>query len=851
MILRRIAVLGLLPTIVLLAGGLADLKKGFEKPPQDARIMVRWWWFGPAVTHAELERELLAMKQGGVGGVEIQPVYPLMLDDAAKGVRNLPYLSPEFLDAVGFTARRGRELGLRVDLTVGSGWPYGGPHIPLGLAAGRVRVEKTADEVKLHEGEEVIARFPEQRLTFISSHTKQMVKRAAYGAEGYVLDHYSRAALDRHLRVVGEPQLKMFGPTPPDNVFCDSLEVYGSDWTPALLDEFQKRRGYDLKPLLPALVGDLDEKSGAIRNDWALTLTELLEDNFLKPANAWAREHKTMFRAQVYGTPPATIASQQYVDQADGEQTFWKTLSATRWAASANHLLDRPVTATETWTWLHSPSFAANPLDVKAEADRHWLQGVNHMIAHGWPYSPAAAGRPGWALYAAAVFNDSNPWYVVMPDLAAYLQRMNWLLRQGKPVSDVALYVPVGDARARFTAGTGRVALDRMLGEVMGREIIPQVLAAGYSFDAVDDGLLDKALDGRYKAVVLAHVERIPLASLQKLARFADSGGVVLAVGKRTSLATGYQGFEEQSRQVRQLAERLFDGAAAQGRSVAGDQELGASLQKLVLPDVVFSPADPEMGFAHRSVDGAEVYFVANTSNHVYKGKLRCRAASARAEWFDALTGKTRPVELPELELAPYESRVLVFSPEAAGARPGPAREARVVEVATGWRVRFESLQRAITMDTLRSWTDDVETRFYSGTATYEKEVTLDLPKGAEVELDFGAGTPTAGRDRQNGMRAFLAAPVRDAAVVYVNGKRAGAVWTTPFRLDISEFARSGTNSLRILVANTALNLLAEKGEPDYSAVTAKFGERFQMQDMRNMKPEPAGLLGGVRVVIR
>jgi hypothetical protein len=35
--------------------------------------MMRWWWFGPAVTRAELEREMRAMKDGGIGGFEKQP----------------------------------------------------------------------------------------------------------------------------------------------------------------------------------------------------------------------------------------------------------------------------------------------------------------------------------------------------------------------------------------------------------------------------------------------------------------------------------------------------------------------------------------------------------------------------------------------------------------------------------------------------------------------------------------------------------------------------------------------------------------------------------------------------------
>jgi hypothetical protein len=110
---------------------LAELKRSFEHPPDDSRIMMRWWWFGPAVTKTELEREMRLMKEGGIGGFEVQPVYPLTLDG------NLTYLSPEFLDALRFTSVKARELGLRMDLTPASGWPYGGPHIPITKAGER------------------------------------------------------------------------------------------------------------------------------------------------------------------------------------------------------------------------------------------------------------------------------------------------------------------------------------------------------------------------------------------------------------------------------------------------------------------------------------------------------------------------------------------------------------------------------------------------------------------------------------------------------------------------------------------------------------------------------------------
>ena len=83
-----------------------ELERLFQNPPDDSKIMVRWWWFGPAVTRAELEREMRVMKEGGIGGFEVQPVYPLLPDDPAIGIKNLPFLSDEHIDALRFVAAK-------------------------------------------------------------------------------------------------------------------------------------------------------------------------------------------------------------------------------------------------------------------------------------------------------------------------------------------------------------------------------------------------------------------------------------------------------------------------------------------------------------------------------------------------------------------------------------------------------------------------------------------------------------------------------------------------------------------------------------------------------------------------
>jgi hypothetical protein len=157
---------------------------------------------------------------------------------------------------------------------------------------------------------------------------------------------------------------------------------------------------------------------------------------------AWAAKKGVRFRIQNYGVPPAALSSARHCRHRRRRGIRVASAVDGAVASSAAHLFNKPVASSEAWTWLHSPAFRATPLDLKAEADLHFISGINQLIGHGWPYSPPAAGSPGWMFYAAGAFTDKNPWWPVMPDVARYLQRVSFLLRQGEPVADVALYAP-------------------------------------------------------------------------------------------------------------------------------------------------------------------------------------------------------------------------------------------------------------------------------------------------------------------------------------------------------------------------------------------------------------------------
>jgi len=876
---------------------IAVVQQYFLAPPDDARPMMRWWWFGPAVTKPELEREILAMKAGGIGGFEIQPVYPMALDDRAKGFRNLPYLSDDFIDAVRFASSVARTNGMRVDMTLASGWPYGGAHVPIDEASARLKVvekylapgEGSLSTPALENGEKFLAVFvgngnakqydagglkqihfsagekrldvaasskPQVVVFYIASRTGQQVKRAAVDANGFVLDHFSKAAVEDHLNTVGDRLMQAFGDTPPYAVFSDSLEVYGADWTDDLPAEFEKRRGYDLIPLLPDLTSGTDEVSAEVRHDWGLTLTELVNERYLTPVDGWAKAHGTRFRSQTYGHPAVSLSSNSLVALPEGEGPQWDRFSYTRWATSASHLYGRPITSAETWTWLHSPAFRATPLDMKAEADRFFLEGVNQLVGHGWPYTPPEVAEPGWSFYAAAVFNDHNPWWSVMPDVMKYMQRVSYLLRQGKAANDVAIFLPNDDAYSQFAMG--KVSLSDNMPKYITPALTQQVLATGHNFDYIDAEAIQK-VGIPYSVLILPHVERLSPETLKLIEEYVLHGGKVIVDGSVPDHAPGFEHAAEVSATVKTASREMMKQSDVQ--FVVDDGGVGVVLAGMAKPDVQLSPLATDIGFIHRQLDDADIYFIANTDNKTVTTNAVFRSTRKFVSRWNPVTGESVTLGSAKvaLHLAPYESVIVIFSDIEIGKHkvaPG-VHESVLADLTADWVVHFPAIGSTPAfekrMDATHSWTDDPKVEFFSGRATYKKTVFLtsaDLDGAKTLKLDFGEGTPVAADPAvKSGMRALLEGPIREAAVVTINGQRVGSLWNAPYVLDVTQYLHAGDNQIEIEVANTAVNLLAGREPLDFRLLNARYGERFTPMGMDTMKPLPSGLLGTVRLM--
>jgi hypothetical protein len=863
----------------------ANLRQRFANPPDDAKPMVRWWWFGIAAEKPEILRELQQMKADGMGGAELAFEYPQIVDDPARGLINELFLSPAMLDNVAYAQTAARKMGLRIDVTLGSGWPYGGPATPLAEAAGRLRVLEIAipanttklPAFQLEEGESPIsislvdgepkhwnpataqtlalaqtANVPpgatsRTALIFVAGHTRQTVKRAAVGAEGWVLDPFSREAVATHLKSVGEPLLNAFGATPPYAIFSDSLEAYGADWTPDLPAEFRKRRGYDLLPHLPELVSGETAAADKVRHDWGKTLTELVDENYLAQINTWAIAHHTKFRSQTYGDPAVSLSSQRLVALPEGEGPQRRAFSTLRWASSANHLFGNDVTSAEAFTWLHSPVFRATPLDMKAEVDLHFLIGVNQIICHGWPYSPPQVGEPGWSLYAAAVFNDHNPWHPVMPDVARYIQRVSSLLRQGEPANQVALLLPTDDAWATFSPGNATVTgeMERLISP----GLMSAILGAGYNVDFIDAEAVER-LGIHYPMLVVPPTDRIPATTLQKIQQYVAGGGKVISVGRAPSLDDEGQA----TAQVTSLARQLFD--VSKSTFVAGEAGLEAALHKAATPDLQLSASKDEIGFIRRKLPDADLYFVANTSNQPVSVRATFSTTHKFGEQWDPDTGTAVPAQViatdMPFELAPYGSAIFVFSDSPSSESAQHRRIVQVADLSADWSVTFPSLGKSENERVLSDWISDPATKFYSGVGVYQRDFLLKSPLSGATFLEVDGGAPLiapAATHPSPGMRAWYDPPIREAAMVFINGHRAGSLWHPPYSLAVGPYLKSGENHIEIRVFNTAINAWAALPPHDYKPLIAKYGDRFQMQDLDQLHPVSSGLLGTVHLI--
>lgn len=510
---------------------------------KEMKPWTRWWWMGSAVNEQELKWHLEAFAEKGFGGVEIAPIY------GAKGYEQeyVSYLSPRWMELLKYLVSKSDSLGLGVDMTNGTGWPFGGPHIGADLAAARLviqdyKLSPTSEPLVLQIADEkqyalgvvkliaVTAYGPHGEIQELSDRvdgdvlnwkpsegewqvfaafngrTRQQVKRAAPGGAGYTFDHFSKDALGQYLArfdsvFAGDvPGVRAF--------FNDSYELFGASWGADFEKEFEVRRGYSLTPYLRELAGGGDEEVRArVKADYRETMSELLIERFSTRWTAWTNEKGAVSRNQSHGSPANLLDVYATVDIPEIE-TFGATYFPIKgffWdegyvkqadhnelflkmAASAANISGKKLVSSESFTWL-GEHFRVPLSQAKPEAEQLFLSGVNHIFYHGSTFSPKDAPWPGWLFYASVHFAPSNSFWEHIEGLNTYITRCQSILQGGTAANDVLVYWPIYDTWHNPDG------LDKMMSvhgsrEWLNSEQMKQLQAKGYSFDFVSDALL-------------------------------------------------------------------------------------------------------------------------------------------------------------------------------------------------------------------------------------------------------------------------------------------------------------------------------------------------------------------------
>ncbi|WP_019986588.1 glycosyl hydrolase [Rudanella lutea] len=845
----------------LLSSTLAFAQPG-PAPGQTAKPWTYWWWLGSAANEKDITGQLEQFAKAGLGGVHIIPIY------GVKGAESafIPFLSKRWLDVFAHTVREGKRLGLGVDLTTGTGWPFGGPGVSEAHAA---------KAWKLIDG----------KLTAVP--TRQQVKRPAPGGAGPVIDYFSRAAIDAYL-VRFDSTLNNL-PQRPRAVYNDSYEVFGANWSDDFLAQFQKRRGYDLQSQLAAFLDTTGTDAGIrVHQDYHQTLSELLHDGFTRQWTDWARRQKYLTRHQAHGSPGNLIDLYTLADipetesfgssrfpipglrvDANYEVDRFGTPNplAMKLASSAAHLAGKKLVSSETGTWLAN-HFQVSLSQLKPQIDELFASGINHVFYHGIPYSPPSEPWPGWLFYASTHYGPQSHFWPHLPQLNRYVERCQSRLQASKPDPDVLVYFPIHDlwaTRARSGGGIHQLEVHHverwLLPQAVG-QLGEQLLRRGFAYDFISDEWLKQLTvspDGvrtpagtTYQAIVIPRTTYFPESTLRQLANLARQGARIVFEGAVPTTASGFFEHDKRSAEVRQLGAQV-----SKLPSVRVSNDVFQTLRQQGVR--AESWAEQGLSFLRkRRADGTVLYFITNLGNTFRPGWIT-PAVTGSVRRYNPLTDQTEPVAVRAgragqaelfLALEPGQSCFLEISPGRAVTRQSAtavrADGAAVLELATPWQFRFgagrPSLSGSATLPKLVSWTSTTDSAgYFWGTGLYQ--TTFDLPTGAATntiyELDLG--------------------DVREVAEVRLNGQPLGTAWCLPFRLSIqANRLKSRGNTLEVAVTNLSANYmrLFDKQHPgNQPPGWKKFYDinivdiQYRPFDATRWEAQPSGLLGPVRLL--
>jgi len=646
-------------------------------------------------------------------------------------------------------------------------------------------------------------------------------------ATGLEVDKYDGRAvrdyLNTYLRMFSEATRPgLIGQRGLRAIVTDSIETGASNWTPNLIAQFQRLRGYDPRPWMPALAGVIvgsRSRSDAFLYDFRRTLADLIaSEHYAQVAETARAQGLTVYgEALEVGRPVLgdDLDMRRFTDIPMASCWMYPSelgphpalLADMKGAASVAHLYGQNLVAAESMTSGYAP-WAYAPADLRRVIDLEFAQGINRPVIHTSVHQPVDDKVPGLSLsFFGQFFTRHETWAEMAKPWIDYISRNSFMLQQGRNVADVAYF---------YGEEAPLVSLyrDRLIGDA----------PVGYAYDFVNaDVVLNRltvtgtdlvtASGARYAVLYLGgSSRRMTLQVLRRLAVLAEEGATLVG-----SAPVDSPSLADDSQEFAAIVRRLWSGSrttlVGKGRVIATGDVESALREIRVAPDFSFerAQADSQILFVHRRLTDGDAYFLTNRQSRIERIDARFRVVGKKPELWRADTGTTEPVSyriendgtVIPLELMPEDSYFIVFRAPASApaATVAPVTWKNVMTVEGGWDVSFQVGRGAPAtahLEHLQSLSAhaDAGVRYFSGVALYRKTFGLprDFKPRAPLLLDLGT--------------------VGDVAEVRLNGVTLGTLWKAPYRVDVRGVLRSRQNTLEIRVANLWVNRMIGDAQP-------------------------------------
>lgn len=625
---------------------------------------------------------------------------------------------------------------------------------------------------------------------------------ASESGRGLECDKFDSKAIEKHFAAFSQKvidNVKNVAPNALQYIEVDSYEMGGQNWTADFEHLFKEKKGYDIRPFLPLILGKYMENTEtieAVMSDFREMCCDLMNTNYFKRFVELCHDNGLKCYVEPYGNGPFDHLEVGGVcDIPMGE--FWmnRTSSIVRSAVSSAHIYGKNVVSAESFTSQPEINWKGHPGMAKASGDMVWKEGVNEFMFHRFAHQPNIHVRPGMTMNRWGFHFDRTQtwWNNAGKAWFKYMSRGSYMLRLGVPVTDVLVFV--GDGSPSSSPG---IKFDGLKTDAVNSDVLCNRVFVRNGKMVLPEGTT-------YQILYLDNCRSLSINTLRRICELAESG--VPIIGNLPVKISGYLNINKSLDEMNELVSRIRKCANYYHK---GEEKELLKKEHIINDFEVTEPSDIYMNYAHRHLeDGTEIYFISNTDSIKRNFVCNFRVSGKLPELWKAMDGSMSEADvyemkdngqtMVEIELEGYESVFVVFRNPVVEKKRSihyVYNELEIQDLNTDWNVEFlkeYGYDDTIHFDKLIDWSlsKNEEVCYYSGTAIYRKKIDVSeeiLKNSSKAVLDLGE--------------------VNISSEIIVNGKNVAILWMTPYKVDIYEYLKSGLNDIELRITNQWTNRL-------------------------------------------